>query len=56
MDDFAQILHSTPPADASKPVLLPGEIEMDKLERHRRDGVPIDEGVLERLAGYARGA
>jgi len=56
MDDFAQILHSTPPADASKPVLLPGEIEMDKLERHRRDGVAIDEDLLEKLAGYARGA
>ena len=56
MDDFAQILHSTPPADATKTILLPGEIEMDKLERHRRDGVAIEEGMLEKLAGYARGA
>ena len=28
MTDFAAILHSTPAADASKPVLLPGEMEM----------------------------
>lgn len=56
MQDFAAILHSTPAADASKPVLLPGEIEMDKLERHRRDGIAMDEELLEKLAGYARGS
>ena len=56
MDDFAGILHSTPPADATRPVLLPGEIEMDKLERHRRDGVAMDEEVLEMLARCARGS
>jgi LDH2 family malate/lactate/ureidoglycolate dehydrogenase len=55
MTDFARILHETPAADASKPVLLPGEIEMDKLERHRRDGIPMDEALLEKLALYARG-
>jgi LDH2 family malate/lactate/ureidoglycolate dehydrogenase len=37
-------------------VLLPGEIEMDKLERHRRDGVAMDEALLEKLAAYASGA
>ena len=56
MDDFAGILHSTPPADSTRPVLLPGEIEMDKLERHRRDGVAMDEEVLEMLARCARGS
>ena len=55
MQDFAAILHSAPPADASRPVLLPGEIEQDKLERHRRDGVAIDTDLLEKLALYARG-
>ncbi len=55
MTDFAAILHSTPPADAAKPVLLPGEMEMDRLERHRRYGVAIDAELLEKLAGLARG-
>ncbi len=56
MDDFAAILHSTLPADAAKPVLLPGEIEMEKLERHRRDGVAMDEDVIEMVERLARGA
>ena len=56
MRDFAAILHSTPAADPSKPVLLPGEIQMGKLERHRREGVAMDEEVLEMLARCARGA
>jgi len=47
---------AVPAADPAKPVLLPGEIEMDRLERHRRDGVAIDADLLEKLAGYARGA
>jgi len=55
MTDFAAILHSTRAADASKPVLLPGEMEMDKLERHRREGVAIESELLEKLAGFARG-
>lgn len=53
MKDFAGILHSTPPADASKPVMLPGEMEMDRLERHRRDGVPLDPALRAKLEAYA---
>ena len=55
MDDFAQILHSTPPADVSRPVLVPGEIELDNLERHRRDGIPIEAELREKLARLAQG-
>ena len=55
MDDFARILHSTPPSDASRPVLVPGEIELDNLERHRRDGIPIEAELREKLARLARG-
>jgi ureidoglycolate dehydrogenase (NAD+) len=54
MDDFAGILHSTPPADASKPVLLPGEIELDNLERHRREGVAIEASLRDKLERLAR--
>lgn len=56
MSDFAAILQSTPPADPSKPVLLPGQIELDKLERRRREGIAIDaelRQVLERFAARA---
>jgi LDH2 family malate/lactate/ureidoglycolate dehydrogenase len=54
MEDFAQILHGTPPAEAGTPVRLPGEIELDTLERQRREGIEIaDETLasLERAAG-----
>jgi ureidoglycolate dehydrogenase (NAD+) len=51
--DFVQILHSTPPADAAKPVLVPGEMEMDRLERHRRDGIPVDPELRAKLEAYA---
>ena len=55
MDDFTAILHGTPPADASRPVLLPGEIEQGKLERHRREGVAIDDELVATLERLARG-
>jgi LDH2 family malate/lactate/ureidoglycolate dehydrogenase len=51
--DFVQILHSTPPADPAKPVLVPGEMEMDRLERHRRDGIPVDPELRAKLEAYA---
>ena len=47
--DFAQILHSTPPTDARQPVKLPGERELDTLERQRREGITLDDAVLEFL-------
>ena len=46
MNDFAAILHDSPPADPAAPVLLPGEIELGKMARQRRDGIAIDEKVL----------
>jgi ureidoglycolate dehydrogenase (NAD+) len=53
MNDFAAILHSTPAADAAKPVLLPGEIELNNLERQRRDGIEIEAGLREQLERFA---
>ena len=49
MDDFAAILHDTPPADPAQPVLLPGERERGHMERQRREGLDIDPAVLARL-------
>lgn len=54
MADFAQILHSTPAADPARPVLLPGEIELGRLERQRRDGIALEAGVAEKLEALAR--
>jgi LDH2 family malate/lactate/ureidoglycolate dehydrogenase len=53
MEDFAAILHSTPAANPEAPVLLPGEIEMDSLERKRRDGVAIDAALRAKLEAFA---
>ncbi len=53
MQDFAAILHATPPADANAPVLVPGEIELDKLDRHRREGIAIDAELRSKLETLA---
>jgi ureidoglycolate dehydrogenase (NAD+) len=53
MDDFASIVHGTPAADPGKPVLLPGETEMDNLERHRREGIELDPQLRAKLEAYA---
>ena len=53
MNDFAAILHDSPPADAMRPVLVPGEIELDNLARHRRDGLALDPAVLALLEQHA---
>jgi ureidoglycolate dehydrogenase (NAD+) len=53
MRDFASIVHSTPRSDDAKPIRLPGEIELERLERQRRDGIAIDaavEATLRQLA------
>lgn len=53
MADFAAIIHDTPRADATAPVRLPGELELDALERHRRDGVTIPDDLHEQLLALA---
>lgn len=53
MQDFLGILHSTPPADPDATVLAPGEIELGKLERHRRDGIDLDPALIASLEALA---
>ena len=53
MADFAQILHATPPVEATAPVLLPGEREIARLKEQRRDGIALDAGVLGFLEAVA---
>ncbi|HEV7266787.1 MAG TPA: Ldh family oxidoreductase [Falsiroseomonas sp.] len=53
MADFATIIHETPAADTTLPVMLPGEREMLAMHRARREGVRVaasDLGKLEALA------
>jgi LDH2 family malate/lactate/ureidoglycolate dehydrogenase len=53
--DFARIVHETPAAEATKPVRLPGEIELENLRRHRRDGIEVDPALVARLEAVAAG-
>ena len=53
MTDFAAILHGTQRADPTVPVRLPGEIELERMEKHRRDGVTVDAGLVSRLRAIA---
>lgn len=56
MRDFASILHDSPPADPAQKVIVPGEIELGKLRRQRRDGIVLDAvtyGLLQQHAARA---
>ncbi len=53
MQDFANILHDSPPVDAAKPVIVPGEIELDRMERQRREGITLDATTLRLLREHA---
>jgi len=53
MTDFASILHASPPADPARPVIVPGEIELDKMEHQRKHGISLDAATLQVLRQYA---
>lgn len=53
MRDFAQILHDSPPARADSPVVVPGEIELDRMSRQRRDGLRMAREVIELMHQHA---
>jgi len=53
MRDFAAILHASAPADPAQPVIVPGEIELAKMRRQRRDGVVLDATTYRLLQQYA---
>ncbi|KNY10960.1 hydroxyacid dehydrogenase [Achromobacter piechaudii] len=53
MNDFAAILHDSPPADAQRPVIQPGEIELARLASQRKDGIALDADVLALLKRHA---
>ena len=53
MNDFAAILHASPPADPAQPVLTPGEIELNKYERQQKEGIAIDMDTVMMLEKFA---
>ncbi len=53
MSDFAAILHGGPAADANKPVLVPGEIELGHMARQRQHGIRIEAELLALLRQHA---
>jgi LDH2 family malate/lactate/ureidoglycolate dehydrogenase len=53
MADFAGIIHATPPADAARPVMLPGEREVALLRRQRADGIRVAAADLTTLRHLA---
>jgi ureidoglycolate dehydrogenase (NAD+) len=55
MTDFANILHDSPAADTSHPVIVPGGIELKKMEQQKETGILMDPSVLELLHHHAKG-
>lgn len=53
MMDFANILTESPPADPSRPVIVPGMIELAKLEKQRQSGIEMSSETLNLLKQYA---
>jgi len=49
MQDFRQILTSTPAADPAAPVMVPGERELASYSRAKRDGVSVADGDVNAL-------
>lgn len=53
MTDFAAILHQSPAIEPASPVIVPGEIELKKMQRYLREGVPVDAATKRLLDQYA---
>jgi ureidoglycolate dehydrogenase (NAD+) len=53
MADFDGIVHGTRRANPAVPVRLPGEIELENVDRHRREGIAIDPALVARLEAIA---
>lgn len=49
MQDFAAILHETPASDPAKPVLVPGEIELNRYREALASGVEVPADALAHL-------
>lgn len=53
MHDFAHILRDSPPARAESPVIVPGEIELDRMARQRLEGLRMPREVIDLMKSHA---
>lgn len=53
VDRVNQYMKSSPPAEGFEEVLLPGEPEFRMAEKRRRQGIPVDDGIWNRILDYA---
>ena len=53
MQDFAALLHESPAVDPMRPVIVPGEIELDKMAKQRESGIVLDAAVVALLQEHA---
>jgi LDH2 family malate/lactate/ureidoglycolate dehydrogenase len=53
MLDFASILHDSPSAEPGRPVIVPGEIELNKMAQQQVAGITLDESVIMLLQEHA---
>ena len=56
MNDFANILMDSPPIDPSKPVIVPGSIELDRMAQQRQSGIEISLETIKQLQKYTNGS
>ena len=54
MTDFAKILTDSPPSDPSKPVIVPGMIELAKMENQRIHGIELSVDTIEMVKKFAK--
>ena len=52
MQDFSQILTDSPPADPSKPIIVPGMIELTKMAEQRINGIELSNETIALLQKY----
>ena len=53
LDAVIDVLHATPPADPTLPVLVAGDPEADMRELRLRDGIPIPKALSEKIRAIA---
>ncbi len=53
-DAYVRTVHAVPPAAGVGRIYVPGEIEFDLADARRRDGIPLDDNVVEDLNALAR--
>ena len=51
--EFAQYLKATPPAAGFTEVLYPGEIEFNREQDRRKNGIPVEDATWDKLRALA---